>query len=370
MRADEEGFLYPHIDEETCIHCGLCVKVCQIFQKQADENRIPAEAFACVNPCGEDRMASSSGGVFILLARYVISRGGYVFGAAFDEHMELAHACASTMEGCRAFMGSKYLQSRIGTSFSEAKQLLDAGKWVLFTGTPCQIHGLKLFLRKDYDTLLTADLACHGVPSPAVFRAYLRDLERGQRSGVAGFHFRSKRTGWKRYSVEAEFEDGTIESERQGDCPYMKGFLSDLYLRPHCYQCRNKGENRYADLTMGDYWGVEKKEPDFDDDRGTSVILTGTEKGKAVLAEIGAHLRMKKTDLDYVLRMNPSLARPVRANPRRQDFFSDFISEPDHLEKRLRPYLPRLSLRKRIKAALRSSVKQALKRMASGGKRG
>lgn len=362
MKRDMEGFLYPSVDENICIHCGRCVQVCQIFQKQKDPEQIPSRAFACMNTCMDERLSSSSGGIFILLARYVIERNGYVFGAAFDEHMHLSHTYASTLEGCRAFMGSKYLQSRIGTSFSDAKRFLNQGKWVLFTGTPCQIHGLKLFLGREYEKLIAVDLACHGVPSPAVFERYIDDLGKKYGSQVVGFSFRSKKTGWKSFSSQVEFEDKQSNCTEHDQCPYMKAFLSNLDLRPYCYRCNNKEGNHFSDLTMGDFWGAKAKEADMDDDKGTSVLLTNTAKGGQILQGITQSLFIRQTDLKHVLEHNGAMVRAVSMNPYREKFFYDFNHKDAPLEELILPYLPKRSVKEKIKAMVPAPIKEALKK--------
>lgn len=363
MKADEEGFLYPVIDEERCIHCGLCARVCQIFNQEKDSHQIPTKAYACMNRNEGERLASSSGGVFIALVRYVISRGGCVFGAAFDAHMALSHAMAEDMEGCRAFMGSKYLQSRIGRSFGEAKKQLDKGRLVLFSGTPCQIHGLKLFLRKDYENLIAVDLACHGVPSPLVFQKYLGDLAKTHHSPVVSFRFRAKSTGWQNFSSEAAFAGGSAVTTPHGDCPFMKGFLTNLYLRPSCYACGNKEGNRWCDLTLGDYWGVSGKEADMDDDKGTSVVFTHTEKGENLLKEAGPAVIMRETSGPYALSHNSAIVRSVPENRQRRDFFRDFHKEDKTLAELVAPYIPRPTVKERIKAVIPKPLKRILKQM-------
>lgn len=370
MKEDAEGFLYPAVDEETCIACGACLRVCQVVGTREPEGRIPTEAYACMNQNTEERLASSSGGVFIVLAKHVISQGGYVFGAAFDENMNLRHTYANDLDGCRAFMGSKYLQSTIGTSYSDAKRFLEQGKLVLFSGTPCQIHGLKLFLGKEYENLISIDLACHGVPSPKVFRKHLQDLEKTYRSRVVGFHFRAKNTGWKDFSSVAKLENGADQAKRHGDCPFMKGFLSNLYLRNSCYHCQNKGENRYSDMTLGDYWGVQGREPGWDDDKGTSVVFTRTEKGKDVLQTIHGDVTIKLTDKEWAENCNVAIVSPVAMNPNRANFFGDFEkaeTESVSLETLIRPYLPKRTFVMKVKAMLPQAFKNRVKRMLGIG---
>lgn len=173
LHEDSEGFLYPVADASVCINCGLCEKVCPVINQHTAHE--PLQTFAAKNPNEAVRAASSSGGVFTMLAESVIKSGGVVFGAAFDQQWKVVHTCATTIEGLQKFRGSKYLQSQTNNTFREAETYLRQGRQVLYSGTPCQVAGLKKYLRKDYDNLLTLDFICHGVPSPGVFRTYLRD---------------------------------------------------------------------------------------------------------------------------------------------------------------------------------------------------
>lgn len=216
MKEDEEGFLYPVVDKEVCIDCGLCEQVCPVLRQR--EEREPLEVYAAFNKNEEVRMQSSSGGIFTALAEPIIKEGGVVFGARFNEDWEVVHDYVETVEGLSAFRGSKYVQSRIGCTFSQAEQFLKQGRKVLFSGTPCQIAGLKLFLRKEYENLLSVDFICHGVPSPGVWRQYLNEfiVYQGNKKKISFFpskpiilnsirdisriEFRNKRLGWKKYS--------------------------------------------------------------------------------------------------------------------------------------------------------------------------
>ena len=268
---DEEGFSYPQVDEETCIKCGLCEKVCPILN-QADKLSV-LEVLAVKNPNDEERMNSSSGGVFLPLAREVINQGGVVFGAVYDESWEVHHVYAEKIEDVYPMMGSKYLQSKIGNSFKDAERFLKQGREVLFVGSPCQIAGLRTYLRnKQYPNLLAVDFLCHGVPSPGVWRRYLAETyggydakEQSRLQATAGknsvllsslnatspigdIKFRDKReSGWKKFrfvvrqkSASKADQNTVLSSDIHYDNPFMRGFLSDIYLRPSCYECKCK----------------------------------------------------------------------------------------------------------------------------------
>lgn len=303
LREDAEGFLYPEVDASLCVDCGLCEQVCP--ELHPDAERQPLQTFAAVNPDAEVRRTSSSGGVFTALAEQVIDAGGVVFGAAFDEHWEVRHRCATTREELAAFRGSKYVQSVIGDTFLQTERFLKSGRRVLFSGTPCQIAGLRRFLRRDYDHLLCVDFICHGVPSPGVFRAYLaEEMAKLARQGekkysfafstipsipkadalaarlgcrIEDIRFRDKTNGWKKYSFALSLSKASAAGEKIQFCAltdeeratsscftenvFMQAFLRDLILRPSCYACPAKCFRSGSDLTLGDYWGVEHEAP-------------------------------------------------------------------------------------------------------------
>lgn len=307
MREDNEGFLYPEIDKDICIDCGLCEKVCPVIN-QAEERK-PLAVYAAKHKDEQIRMASSSGGAFTAIAESVIDEGGVVFGAKFNQDWDVVHSYTETKEGLGAFRGSKYVQSRIGESYKEAEGFLKAGRKVLFSGTPCQIAGLKRFLRKEYDNLLTVDFICHGVPSPGVWREYLKEetaRQCGEKNSVLqrpihernalieGISFRDKRLGWKKYSFTLTFstinESGAkksvLLSEPQNKNIFLRGFLADLYLRPSCHACPSKSFKSGSDITIGDFWGIQNVMPEIDDDKGVSVLFTLKEQNNAIFENL------------------------------------------------------------------------------------
>ncbi len=344
MEEDEEGFLYPHVDATLCTHCGLCERVCPWLNRA--EKLPPQEALAVKNRDEAERMASSSGGVFVALSREVLGRGGVVFGAVFDADWEVVHTYAKTLEGVKAMMGSKYVQSRIGNSYREAEAFLKEGREVLFTGSPCQIAGLHSFLRKDYPNLLSVDFLCHGVPSPGVWRRYLGEAfgtRPARRAAVGrntvlsqslnslpvltGIEFRDKKSsGWKKYSfvvrgrsaAKAD-KNSVLLSVRHYENAYMLGFLSDIYLRPSCYGCKCKNGVSHSDLTIADFWGIGRLMPDFDDDNGVGLVLVNTGKGKDAFSRLDMEVR--KSSLDDASRFNGGFNEHLTAHPKREAFF-------------------------------------------------
>ena len=349
MREDSEGFLYPVVDEGACIDCGLCEKVCPMINRP---EKLPVEdVLAAKNRDAAERMASSSGGVFIALARRTIEDGGVVFGAVFDGDWEVMHTYAETLDGVRPMMGSKYVQSRVGDSFRRAEAFLKSGRKVLFTGTPCQVAGLHNYLRRDYPNLLAVDFLCHGVPSPGVWRRYLDEtFGRSARRAAAGkntvlssslksapvitgIDFRDKKSfGWKKYSFVVRGESASkadknsvLLSDIHRDNPFMRGFLSDVYLRPSCYRCKCKNGVSHSDLTIADYWGISRLMPDFDDDRGVGLVLVNTSAGKEAFAALDMEVR--QSTLEDARRCNGGFKEAVAKHPKREMFFHSFARD-------------------------------------------
>lgn len=320
MKSDKEGFLYPKVDHKKCIKCGACDRVC-LIKNDLKLNEANIKAYACKNKNNEVRKNSSSGGIFYLLCEEVINKNGVVFGAAFDEKFEVKHMYAETLEECNKFRGSKYVQSLIGENYKKAKFFLESGRIVLFSGTQCQIKGLNLYLGKQYKNLITIDIVCHGVPSPKVFKIYKESLKKEFNAKINDIKFRDKKNGWKNYNYTVKFSDSQIFSENFAKNIYMKGFLKDLYLRPACYKCRAKNNKSGSDITLADYWGIEHKHPEFDDDKGTSLILLKSLKGRKILDSIIEKIDIIETDLDYAVKNNPSIIKSVNYNKKRSKFF-------------------------------------------------
>lgn len=294
MQEDvKEGFLYPVVDLSLCIDCGACQKVCPVLHQGKD--RKPLLVYAAKNMNEQVRLASSSGGIFTLLAERVIDEGGVVFGARFNTEWEVVHDYTETKDGLAAFRGSKYVQSCLGNSFQKVRSFLRQGRKVLFSGTPCQIAGLKNYLLRPYQNLLTVDVVCHGVPSPKAWRKYLnesvrtaynikrRNLSLLWTDKITDVNFRSKEKGWKKYHVKIEYRNGKKDVTPFYDNIYMKMFLSNLSLRPSCYACPSKLHHVQSDITLADFWGVDRIHPEIDDDKGCGLILVHNDYALALL---------------------------------------------------------------------------------------
>lgn len=327
MEPDREGFWYPRVDAEVCTECGLCVKACPIISPTIHNSSV--SAFACINRNEEIREKSSSGGVFSLIAEAIITRKGIVFGAGFDKNFDVVHGWTDSIEGLSAFRGSKYVQSRIGNALIEVQEFLKAGRPVLFSGTPCQIAGLRSYLGKDYENLLCIDIVCHGVPSPRVWQRYKKELEERNRAKVKRIAFRRKDCGWKLFSVSFSFDNDTEYSQPLTNDIYMKGFLSNLYLRPSCYACHFKSLNRPSDITLADFWGIESVLPHMDDDKGTSLVLVHTEKGAAMLADLAEKIICEKVDVNKAISFNSAAVKSVAKNSKREEFFAELDNAED-----------------------------------------
>lgn len=279
--------------------------------------------YGCYNKNDLARKKSSSGGVFYALAKNVIESGGIVFGASYDENYEVIHSHCKSMEHLSSFMGSKYTQSSMGSSYKQVKEYLDKCYNVLFSGTPCQISGLKLFLDKDYDNLLTIDFICHGVPSRKIWREYKNKIAGKQK--IKNVYFRDKIKGWRNFSLTIELQNGKIYRKGKNKDPYLLGFLSNLYLRPSCYRCLFKGTYRESDITMGDFWSADKNLLYKDDDKGLSVILIQTNQGQKLFREIKDELIIvAKPDVEFIKMTNSALIESVTKSDKRQMFYDSY----------------------------------------------
>ncbi|MBE7010907.1 MAG: 4Fe-4S dicluster domain-containing protein [Ruminococcaceae bacterium] len=319
--ANEAGFLYPVIDLAACSDCGLCESVCQVIHPLTRKET--PTAYACRNLDEATREASSSGGIFSLLAEEIIKQSGVVFGAAFDDKFNVRHIVIENKEELYKLRGSKYVQSTIGDAYRRTESFLEDGRPVLFTGTPCQINGLLHCLKKEYPHLYTQDIICHGVPSPNVWHTYINYLQSLFGADIQNFSFRSKKSGWTGYSVYASFSNGEIYSKKFTEDSFMQAFLHNLCLRPSCYQCSSKGIERNSDITLADFWGVERVAPDQFDNKGTSLVLIHSEKGRRLMQLCSASLTCREVSVDAAVAYNPSvhISSPTQKN--RSGFMHD-----------------------------------------------
>lgn len=322
FKEDDEGFFYPKVDVELCINCGLCEKVCPYLNQSATQQ--PLKVYAAINPNEEIRMKSSSGGIFTMLAEEIIDTGGVVFGACFDENWEVKHDYTKNKEGLEVFRGSKYVQSRIGNTFKQAREFLIKGRMVLYSGTPCQIAGLKRFLCKEYDNLLTVEIACHGVPSPMIWRKYLEEIKLSKKmKKITKINFRNKIYGWNGYQFSLDYLTTTGQKKTMitphGDNPFYRGFLNHLYMRPSCFNCPSKRGMSGADLIIADFWGIDLLDSTLDDNKGCSTIVVNTEKGHNIICSLNNNLPEYK--YDDIIKYNPALVESLKENNLSEKFW-------------------------------------------------
>lgn len=351
---DEQGFCYPHVIEELCVDCSLCEKVCPCINQS--EPRKPLKVYAAINPNKKIRMNSSSGGIFTLLGEAVIDEGGVVFGARFDENWEVVHGYTETKKGLEVFRGSKYVQSRIGNTYKQVQKFLKKGQQVLFSGTPCQIAGLKKFLKKEYDNLLTVDIICHGVPSPAVWRNFLN--ESAEKENLVDINFRDKNGySWKKYGMSFIYKDSKCSTLAK-DNLFFKGYLQGLYLRPSCYSCPAKSSKSCADITIGDFWGIEYIDKNMDDNIGTSIIIVSSKQGTEFINSLNltiADMPIGRS-LDYNVSYSKSTDKTYQSNSFFNDLYSQNVSTCESISRNLKRY----SIIEKIVIVLKTRIRRFL----------
>lgn len=328
MREDEAGFLFPHVHEALCVRCGRCADVCAFAEKQKGANGEPAVYAAVTRDRGVLR-ESSSGGVFTALAEAVIDKGGVVFGAAWTDGPTLAHIAVEDKASLAALRGSKYVQSATGETFREAKKLLDAGRYVCYSGTPCQIAGLKAYLGQAYENLLTVDLVCHGVPSMKMLRDDLSYVSHGRLSAIKDVRFRDKRYGW---GVKGSLScGGDTVKYNAGTSPYYFYFLKGEVYRESCYHCRFPSEGRQGDVTLGDYWGVRQALVDrmggVNPDEGVSCVLVNSETGRQWFAAVEGKLSVAPSDRQSAEKRNKQLTSHSEPLPEHRTLLDGYIAK-------------------------------------------
>jgi len=334
MQPDDEGFLYPVTEGHRCNDCGICRLTCPVNMENsgatsalgsnADRLSTPS-VFAAWHLDEIIREESSSGGVFTALAENILARGGAVVGAAFDGQLVVRHTPIESPQDLHQLRGSKYVQSEIAPAlYQEIRDQLKRGRPMLFSGTPCQVAGLRAFLRESYRNLFCCDVACMGVPSPALFKKYV-DWKSGQMgSPLVSCEFRNKVHGWQHPSVLLHSLNRKLICERGGQNPYYLAFGYRIALRPACYCCSFKGLDRQGDLTIADFWGVERKYPEYNlEDKGTSLVIVNTVKGQAWLANCNTSLFLGAADQESAIDANPMLVKSASLPPGRDVFYRD-----------------------------------------------
>ena len=328
MQEDNEGFLYPKIDKNKCINCGLCKKVCPIINSKKEIIKEQG-GYVINNKDNKVRLESTSGGAFTAISNYVIKNGGYVFGAAFDDEFRVIHQCVSKNDELYKFRNSKYVQCSPGDSFKKCKDLLDKNKLVCYSGTPCQIEGLKNYLQKDYDNLILVDVVCRAVPSPKLLETYLNYIRKSKLNNeeIEKVIFRDKSKYGYKYTLMTIKSKNEIYQEGIDTDPYLRAFFSGLAIRPSCENCKFKKQYRVSDFTMWDCFNVESFNKKMDDNGGTTRLLVQSEKGKEIFEKIKDNIEYTKIDNNILIRDSRELVRTTKNNPNRTKFFDDFNSK-------------------------------------------
>lgn len=361
MKDRGEGFLFPVINTEKCIHCNRCEKVCPVLHMPNRNQH--TQAFALKSKNDSERVQSTSGGVFPLLARTILDAGGIIYGAAYGRDFSVRHIAVEDSENLPFLQGTKYVQSTVGWIFPEVKDQLKAGRQVLFSGTPCQCAGLKAFLGKEYENLTLVDLICHGVPSPKVWHTYI-DYRAGKENGgkrPVKINMRSKVSGWSRYSTEFDYGYGKITRIQNSQDPFIRAFIGNICLRDSCSECLAKGIERCTDLTLGDYWGIWSQHPEFNDEKGTSIVFIHSAKGMAALNRMKGQTEWLEISTEDAYRENVSMISSSKVHEKRKDFLDKVTM--DNFGDIVKEYFPLVPAKKpgvwdRVKGKLAGVIRQ------------
>lgn len=339
MKEDKFGFLYPSINSDLCIKCGACKRVCG-FQNIEEKNEPMHTYVACTQTT--DITQSASGGVFASIAKSFIENNGLVYGVSMElinNELIPMHICVDNIEDLPKLQGSKYVQSKIGNTYTQVKQQLTQGRNVLFSGTPCQVAGLKSFLgNKEYDNLFLIDIVCHGVPSIKFFNSYLRELEHKLKGTIIDFKFRDKSRGW---GLVGKVSYLKTNNERKSkyvfarESSYYQLFLKGDIYRENCYECKYASQNRPGDITLGDYWGIEKEHPDylianggeFDECKGISCMIVNSAKAEKLIEELSKKILIKESTFEKVARQNGQLVYPTKRSERREEILEKYTEQ-------------------------------------------
>ncbi len=329
MQPDKKGFLCPCVDENACVSCGKCVQSCPVLSSSPDSALTPVmHTYAAYSRNEDTRYLSTSGGLFTELATEVLLEGGAVFGAAYDKDNQIAHILVEDIGDLPRLRQSKYAQSDKKETYLEAKRLLDAGRKVLYAAAPCEIAALKTLVG-DPANLFTVDFLCLGCNSPLVYRKYLESLERNAGSRVAKVWFKNKEISWNQFSTRVDFDDGSVYREDRDTDGFMRGYIvHPLYVRECCERCRFKGTPHGSDVTLGDFWGVERVLPDIDTSHGVSVVFVNTTRGVGLFEDAASRLVWNEVPFEQALtpaNMN-ALTRCVKLDSRSESFYADLAA--------------------------------------------
>lgn len=325
MEPDEKGFLYPIVDEARCIDCGLCLQACPAIKGE----QIGAELFpdtlvyAAKHQNDQSRSMSASGGAFTAISDYILEKHGVVYGAGYDTSMKVCHMRTTSSKQRDLLRGSKYVQSDLGNVYKEVQQDLKDGRNVLFTGTPCQVAGLRAYLQTEYEKLLLVDLLCYGVPSAKIFSEYVAQVEEQEGKPLINCTFRDKSKGWRHLLLNLDFGSRNIVLDAPSS-PYYNLFLKGTILRPSCYACPFCSFDRPGDITIGDFWGIEDSLSEFEDEKGVSLVLVNSQKGEHAFQGFSKHLEYIRSTHEACLQ--PAVSEPTPPSKDEDAFWQEYAS--------------------------------------------
>lgn len=352
MKTDEEGFLYPQVNQNTCIDCGLCEKVCPIINcvpKKKNENQV---AYLLQHKNDEICSESTAGGAFSGIASYVIEKGGIVFGVEMTEDYKVRHTSVETIEDLRKFRNSKYVQSRISYIFQQVKTELKKGRMVCFSGTPCQVEGLRHFLGENYENLILVDVVCRAVPSPGVWDKYVQ-YEIQRKGELSSVKFRDKTLGYQYSTMEIKTKDGKTYRGGIENQPWLRMFFSGMIIRPSCTACKFRSRYRNSDFTIWDCFTSYKYDKSFDERKGTTRVLVHSEKGKKIFANIESEFKCCEISSDNAVQNVTEMVKSPEFHTKRAEFFSEFhILKMSLLIKKYFPVTLKLKLKKYVRLGL------------------
>lgn len=352
MEHDEEGFIYPTVNEDLCIDCGMCKSVCA-FQNGYEKHPV-LNGYALKHKDMDIRTKSRSGGAFAGIANYILSLGGIIYGAVYNDDYSISHFRCDNKNDLVKIQGVKYIQSEMNDIFSQVKADLKNGKYVLFSGTSCQVAGLLAYLGKaDTSKLFTADLICHGVPNNMIWQEFLRWNERKYKGKLTNAMFRDKSYGWKTH-----FESVTIDGKKHKTKRFCLMFYENDILRPSCYECKYANLDRVGDFTLGDFWGLKKQHKDLVDKIGCSLFLVNTKRGKELFSKVEDEFLLRDTDVVKASYPNPNLRFPT-PKPENRDYFWSLYRKYD-FDKVMKIYNRKL-FKSRVKKNL-NKIKRIIKK--------
>ena len=325
MEPNKKGFLEPIIDSKKCINCGKCQKVCMGYNKIIKTKT--NEYYIARNKDEEVVFNSSSGGIFSILANYILDNKGSVYGAILDKNLKVKHVRVTKKKDLNPLRRSKYTQSILGNIFQNIKQDLESGLRVLFVGTPCQAYGLKLYTSniKNKDNLLIVDIICHGTPSPLLFHDHIKFIEKKSGKKLKYHYFRTKERGWRGHIEKDVFTDGTYDNTSLNSQTFREVFYTDKGLKDSCYSCLFSNLERSSDITIGDCWGIENTDSKLNDNKGSSIVIVSSIKAKEIFNKLKKEMITENVDINKVLQKNLKMPTPKPDGV--DQFWSDYYKK-------------------------------------------